>query len=155
MQNDMKKQALNEMIHRLRGSNGNAAIEFAFVLPVLLLLIITALDFGLIEYNKIYVRSAVNAGVAYALGVSSTPALVQTAIQNSTPTVSGLTVSVSQFCQCSDNSSVSCTGTCSGSPSIPDKYISITVQKNVTLSGIYSFVPNPYPINQQATVMIQ
>jgi Flp pilus assembly protein TadG len=151
---NIKSSSLKErLVERLKSSNGNVAIEFAFVLPVLLLLIIAALDFGLVEWNKIYVRSAVNAGIDYALGVSSTPGLVQTAIQNATP-LSNLTISVTQFCQCSDNSSIACTGTCPGGTT-PDKYISINVQTNVSLSGVYSFVANPYPITETATVMIQ
>lgn len=150
----MKKQRSKGGRNPSESSRGNAAIEFAILLPFLLMIVIAALDFGLVEFNKIYVRSAVNAGVASAMGVSAKPASVQTAIQNSTP-LTGLTITVSQFCQCADNSAVSCTGTCAGASPSPDLYLNIIVQKNVSLSGIYSFVPNPYPITEQAKVMLQ
>lgn len=138
---------------RFRSSYGNVAIEFAIVLPFLLMLVLAGMDFGIVEFNKILLRSAVNAGIEQAIGASSTPAAVTTAVQNAT-TMQNVTIGVTQFCQCSNNTAIACNSTCTGGGS-PDKYIQISASTNVTLSGVYSFVPNPFPISEQAIMMVR
>lgn len=134
-------------------SEGNAAIEFSIVLPVLLLFFLGTIDFGLVIFEKVNLRSAVNAGIAYAMGVAQTPSLVQAKIQNAT-TMNNLTVNVTQVCKCSDNSDIDCSGTCPGATS-PDQYLQINATTAVSLTGLYNFVENPYTLTENALVMVR
>ena len=57
-------------IRKLRENKGGAAVEFAVVLPLLLLLVFGIIEFGLLLYNKAMItnasREAARAGVVYA-----------------------------------------------------------------------------------------
>ena len=58
--------------HRRRLRKGAAAVEFAFVLPVLVTILIGATDFGRCYYSAIAVTNAARSGAAYASMNSST-----------------------------------------------------------------------------------
>lgn len=55
-------------IPSLRCSKGIAAVELAVVAPVLLLLLLGLTDVAMVNYDKLRVEEAVNAGVQYAMG---------------------------------------------------------------------------------------
>jgi Flp pilus assembly protein TadG len=59
---------------RIKNEKGAAAVEFAVVLPLLLLLIFGMIEFGLLIYNKAMItnagREAARAGVVYATNPS-------------------------------------------------------------------------------------
>jgi Flp pilus assembly protein TadG len=148
----MNKTIFKKLYTDCQSTRGNVAIEFAIVLPILLLLVIAVLDFGTVEFNKIYLRSAVNAGIASAFGVSPTPATVSLAVQNATP-MKNLTISVTKSCKCANNTAISCTNTCTGG-AVPDTYLQINASTSVSLTGVYAFLPNPYPLSEQAIMMV-
>jgi Flp pilus assembly protein TadG len=51
----------------LRSHHGNAAVEFAILMPVLLLLITSTVDLGLGFQEKIKLQSALNTGLQHAM----------------------------------------------------------------------------------------
>ena len=97
----------------MRNSKGNVAIEFALVLPFLLLILSGVFNFGLILENQNQLNAVASAGMLFAFGNSSSPVAVQTAMRNAT-NLTPLTVTAIQFCQCLDRSNPGCSKTCAG-----------------------------------------
>lgn len=52
---------------RWRKEDGQSTVEFALVLPILLLLIFGMMDFGWLFYNKVMVNNASREGARYAV----------------------------------------------------------------------------------------
>jgi Flp pilus assembly protein TadG len=65
-------------MRKLRGHKGAAVVEFAIVLPILLLLIFGIIEFGILIYNKQVLtnasREGARAGIVYIDGTSRVPA---------------------------------------------------------------------------------
>ena len=92
---------------RWKKEEGQAVVEFALILPILILLIFGMIDFGWLFYNKIEVNNASREGARYAAVhwkesnyESDTVSLVTTYASGSTVTVlntgTEVTVSVSK-----------------------------------------------------------
>jgi len=73
----------------LRGDRGAAALEFAIVLPVLVLVIFGLIDFGRLLTAQIGVTAASREGVR-ALALGRTQAQASTVVQASSPKLSSL-----------------------------------------------------------------
>ncbi len=135
----------------IRSSKGNAAIEFALVLPLVFLILSGVLNFGLILANQNQLNSVASAGMLYAFGVSSSPVAVQTAMQNSTTNLTPLTVTATQFCQCLNGTNLVCTNTCADG-STPGTYVTVTAQSQVIPLALAFVLPNPFVTHVQATI---
>jgi Flp pilus assembly protein TadG len=106
-----------ERLNILSSEAGNALVEAAFFLPLLLLLLMGVADFGRAYYLAIEVAGAAHAGAVYgAQNITDTTGMQNAAKLNS-PDVAGLVATSSWGCECSDGtaSSASCniTPTCS------------------------------------------
>lgn len=134
----------------IRNSIGNVAIEFALVLPIIFLILSGVINFGLIIANQNQLNDVASAGMLYAFGVSSTPSAVQTAMQNST-SISPLTVTATQFCQCLDGTNPGCANTCNDG-STPGTYVTVTAQSQVDLIALDFILTNPFVTNVQGTI---
>lgn len=132
-------------------SRGNIAIEFALVLPVLLLLVSGVMNFGLILANKNQLNGVVSAGMLYAFGNSSVPAAVKVAMDNATSNFSPLTTTATTFCQCLDGTKPLCTNKCADG-STPPKYVTVTAQSQVNLIALDFVLTNPFVTNAQGTI---
>jgi Flp pilus assembly protein TadG len=60
---------LRQLLQRGRGQEGSAAVEFAIVLPILLILLAGFFDFGWLFYWQHTVTNASRAGARYAIQV--------------------------------------------------------------------------------------
>jgi len=87
--------------HRCIGNSGAAAIEFALLGPLLLILLVGAVELGFAMYQAMQVYNAVEAGVVYAMSKGWDEAGISTAVVNGS-TVPGLTATPApvQFCGC-------------------------------------------------------
>lgn len=94
-------------MNRWKKEEGQSVVEFALILPVLILLIFGMIDFGWLFYNKIEVNNASREGARYAAihwnegsYVSDTESLVTNYASGSSVTVAAdgaeVTVSVSK-----------------------------------------------------------
>jgi Flp pilus assembly protein TadG len=82
---------------RKRRDRGSAAVEFALVLPVLLLIVFGIIDFGRLLSAQITLTGAAREGVRLAaLGYPN--AAVQARVAAAAPDLSGITVTVAQSC---------------------------------------------------------
>lgn len=140
-----------EMGQFLQSLRGNVAIEFAFILPVVLLLFSGIVNFGLILADKNQLNGVVSAGMLFAFGNSSVPAAVQAAMLASTSNLSPLTTTATTFCRCLNGSTPLCTATCPDGAS-PAKYVTVTASSQVSLVPLTFVLTNPFPISAQGTV---
>lgn len=54
---------------KLKSQSGNALIEFAFILPILLLIIIGIIEFSILFYNKAIITNASREGARYGVSI--------------------------------------------------------------------------------------
>src|SRR5215207_4102432 len=86
-----------------RNDNGASAIEFGFVAPILVAVILAILDGGLMIYRTYEMRSAVSSGSQYLMRGGSDPAVAKAVVlaawgsEADTPTID-----VAQSCRCGD-----------------------------------------------------
>ena len=102
----------------MRLSRGQAAVELALALPVLVVLLMIVGEFLRVYYTTIELNNAARAGVQYGLhspaNASNLQGMQQAALNDGSD-ISGMTAVATEYCQCSDGSSVSCgtAGACS------------------------------------------
>jgi Flp pilus assembly protein TadG len=127
---------------RERRARGTAVVEFALAAPLLLLLLAGALDFSMALRTATAVADAARVGAQYgssSASKSSDTAGMQAAALAAAPGVKGMTASAVKTCQCSNGSSVSCTGTCSiGSVEI---YVQVTTKASSITVFRYTGLP--------------
>jgi Flp pilus assembly protein TadG len=83
-----------------RQDSGSAAVEMAIICPILIVLIAGVLDFGGMFYEQTVVVTAADAGAVYAIAYGYNQSNIQTAVQNSTSTISVTAPAPSEFCGC-------------------------------------------------------
>lgn len=104
---------------KMRKEQGQALVELALGLPLLVLLLLGAVEFALATFASIEVSNAASAAVQYG-GQNTTTAAdtagIQTAASNDAPDITLGTTTVSLSCICSDGSASTCAvGDCSTS----------------------------------------
>jgi Flp pilus assembly protein TadG len=106
-------------------------------MPLLLLLLAIALDYGASLRTATEVSAAARAGAAFG-STSATNSLntsgIQAAAINSAPDIGGMTVTSARLCECPGGAAVSCSGSCTGNMLI---YVQVTAQ--ATSSAIFSY----------------
>src|ERR1041385_2419145 len=85
--------------------DGLGAIEFAFVAPFLLALILGILDFGMAFWQKIEVANAADAGAQWGMSNSYDATSIRS-VASSATSVTGLTVSPRSVCGCASSSGI-------------------------------------------------
>jgi len=93
--------------------------------------------------TAISVADAARAGAQYgslSAANASNTAGMQSAALNAAPDITGLTATAAKVCQCSDGSTINCSGTCASGP--VQVYVQVTAQ--ATCSAIFSYAPLPF-----------
>ena len=92
----------------LGSEDGNAAVEFAIIAPVLLGLLVPIADFGLYTYDQMQLNLAAQAGMEYAARNGWVPAGIKQAAVNASPSLNLTTANVnaSQFCGCPSGNTI-------------------------------------------------
>jgi len=126
----------------LRGERGASLVELAFLLPLFLLLLLGAVDFGRAIYLSMEIAGAAHAAAMYGSQYPTDTAGMKIAAQDDAPNVPNLSAGTPTFgCECADGSSYvpSCL------PAPPSCPSNNEVQRvNVTVTGTYSpLIPWP------------
>ncbi len=148
------------MMRTSRSQAGSALIEFVLVLPLLMLLLLGGVEMGRYAYFSILVGNAARAGVQYgaqngttALDTSGMTSAVTADGSNS---ISSLTVTPSNYCECwngSSSSAVACTGTCAAGSHLVG-YVKVMVSGTVSPLFDYPFLPSSLTVSNTATMRI-
>jgi len=163
---------------RDRRDDGVAAIEMAFIAPILVFLALGLVDFGLGVYTKMMVANAADAGAAYAFrnGASYSAANASsfnTAVQNAAQSaVTIATILSSSPLTAAASEQYCCAGLTNCSPSTPPTcgtgltvgtYVQVTTSVQYStflpynlLNTLFSFnIANPVTFTAVSTVRIQ
>ncbi|MDE2183979.1 MAG: pilus assembly protein [Alphaproteobacteria bacterium] len=137
-------------------TSGAAAIEFAIIGSVLVMLLVCGVDFGLAFYSDMQVQASAEAGAQYAALHGYNSSAVSTAAVDATPTM-GISATSSEFCGCASGSGVSsaiCQTTCSDGTTA-GIYVSVTASRAYSTLLSYPMVPASYSQTSTSTVRIQ
>jgi hypothetical protein len=142
---------------------GAAAVEFAIIAPVLLLMIAGLIDFSFYIATRIELEQALRAGGQYALKDYKDTVTIEAAVKNATD-LAPLTVTYDPttdlFCECPDGSSNSCPGDdsfafCTGDI-LPAKFI--TISGSTTFDPMFADLPTlaeNMTVSQQLTLRVR
>jgi hypothetical protein len=140
-----------------KSAAGSAGVEFGFVAPGLIFLMVASLDLGLGIYQKTQVQNAAQMGAAYAAAKGFNEAAITAAIESATALAVKATPAPNQFCGCPGESGVvacPCDAPCPGGGS-PGSYVSVSAQATYTPFVPYPVLPSTYDLSSRATVRIQ
>jgi Flp pilus assembly protein TadG len=143
-------------------------VELAIALPMLMLFMFGAGDFGRIFYAAVSVTNAAETGAlygSYSVGRAQDTTGISTAVTNDTQDLSGVTVASTTFCQCPDQSSISCDASVScptgglGLGTAPKKRLYSKVTATYTFNQVpvvnYPGLPTSVTINKQVIMRVQ
>ena len=139
---------------RLRKDDGNAAVEFALLAPVLILLVAGLVDFGRAYFTRMQLENAARAGAQYGLlhGSDDLATIEDVVHQASEVPTADLTVSASTFCACPDGTTSNCaTGDCGGFK--PGTYVTISAQ--TAFVPVFPFANSSRPATITGTALVR
>jgi hypothetical protein len=110
----MSIATLAHLTVRLRDcSRGAIVIEMAVSASILMILVMGLLEWTAYIRQTMQLANAARAGVEYAIGYPSDIAGIEEAVLNSGHVIAdGLTITVEQFCECSDGMPIACVDSC-------------------------------------------
>lgn len=143
--------------HRLREESGQSLIEFALLMPMFILIMVGATDFARFAYASIEISNAARAGVQYGAQSYITAldsAGMQQAAINDGPDVSALQATATNFCKCTDGTSITCANsdtTCLA-PARVIQYV--RVNTTATLNPLFNYpgLPKSLTLNGQTSM---
>jgi Flp pilus assembly protein TadG len=162
-------QTIRTFLVEEEGIAGSALVEFTLLAPMLVIMSIYTMDYGLLVYNKLELQNAAQAGAQWAMANRVyNSSLIQTAAQNATKLpASNFNITSSQFCGCSENSGGSpivtqlslgaCTASSTCTQGVAGTYVSVTATPTTTYHSFirYGLVPSTYSLTASSTARIQ
>jgi len=152
------RHGMQKALSAFAGIGGMAAVEFAFLTPILLLLTVCTVDLGIAFYDAMQVESAAQAGSEYAAVHGFNVASISQAI-TATSDLSGLTASPAptEFCGCPSGSgvtTVTCGSTCTDG-SLAGTYVNASATATYTTLIHYPLFPATFTFVNSAVARIQ
>lgn len=126
----------------IKNRNGQALVEMAFILPILLLILMGIVEFGRIFNAYLIVTNASREGARYA-SVHSSDTQIESAISNLTPTLEqdklSITITPSEGSRTSGNA------------------VEVRIDYDIDIIAplISAMIPNPYRVTAQTTMRIE
>ena len=143
--------------HLARSQRGSAAVEFAVVLPMLVLLLIGLIDVGRYTYYGILAQHAARAGLQYGAQTSLT-AQDNTGIQNAAladaQNLSNWQVSRSIVCQIGGSQSSCPANNANTLPANLVYFVQVQVTGSFKTLISYPGIPNPVPVTATASMRV-
>ncbi|MGF1611422.1 MAG: TadE/TadG family type IV pilus assembly protein [Kiloniellales bacterium] len=147
---------LAQILAACRCRAGNVSLEVAFVVTVLLVLAVGAVDFGRYGLAHLTLSSAARAGAQY--GIQSQASAGETAmIEQAARHDSGnpsLDVAVRQFCECPGAGEVDCGITCADDD-YAMMYVEVTTRDELELFFDYPGVESPMPLTARSRMRVR
>jgi Flp pilus assembly protein TadG len=142
--------------------DGQSIVELAIMLPVVLLLLFGAIDFGQYMYTSIHVGNAARAGVQF--GAQSDTTAGDTAGMNAAaladaPEITSMTATSSNYCTCDSTQltqfacSTITSATCPA-PDHVDVFVQVTATDNLTPLISFASLPSPTAVSQTAIQLV-
>lgn len=152
----------------LNRRSGQAFVELALVLPVLVLLLVGAVEVGRLAYASVEVSNAARAGVSYGAQSSTTAsdlANIRLAARQDAPNVTALTATAIQSCSCESSAGVitafsSCASTVTNlatcpSPSHIIQYVQVRTSAAVPTLFHFPGIPSTVTLGGFAVMRVE
>lgn len=162
----MRLTCLRALAGAIGDRRGNALVEFSLVAPVLILLSIGALDYGLAYVESVRLSGAARAGVQQALyqpdDWQNGPRFEQAAIEEyagkslSSAERAALPVSAtsSAFCGCVGGGTLGCSSSCPDGSS-PARFVRVTLDRSMSLILPYPWADGSVDVTGEAVVRVR
>ena len=142
-------------LQRMLGKEeGSSMVELALVTPMMVLLLLAAIDFARAYYLSMELVGAAHAGAEYGITSHTDTAGMKAAAQADAPDVPNLSVTTPTWgCECSDGTGSS--ASCSSKPTCATNMVYwVKVKASSTYTTIYPWkgIPSQLTITQTATV---
>lgn len=138
----------------LCGDEGASLLELALTMPLLLLLLVAATDFGRAYYLAMEVAGAAHAGAEYGFQNPTDTTGIQAAAKDDAPDVPNLTVATPAYgCECSDGTSYS--ASCTATPSCLNNVVyTVKVTVSTTFKPLLPWpgIPSAFSLSNSATM---
>jgi len=119
----------------MEATAGVSSVEFALLTPVITVMLLGLVDYGLAMFHKMELVSAVRAGSQYALvdnedtlAGTNTSSIQQAVVDAANISITTGDVTVTVFCECNEIAMASCASSCAG-----------TSRGLATVSATYTF----------------
>ncbi len=139
-----------------KDDRGSAAVEFALIVPVLLITLIGLVDYGLMVHANTRLSAAASAGAKFAImaGNEDDDAGIQAAAMSLIPdNVDGVTVTVSRECRCPTGAAVQCDFECTNEV-VPGRYLEVVVNEDYSLFFNYPHFGSDVDLQSHAVIRI-
>ncbi|MBT5432666.1 MAG: pilus assembly protein [Alphaproteobacteria bacterium] len=140
----------------LRDESGNPAIEFALVVPILLVALLGLMDFGLMVYENTRLSQAADSGAKFAImaGNQDDDDGIIAATRAALPdTYTTAEVSVSRQCRCPTGTTVVCDSVCTDEIK-PGRYVEVSVTYPFSMIFSYPYMGRETVLNSHAVIRI-
>jgi Flp pilus assembly protein TadG len=144
----------------LTGNRGSAILELGLLMPMFTLLLAGSADFARFAYGSIEVSNAAHAGIQYGMQNRNTAldltGMAQAAV-NDGPDVTGLKATATDFCVCTDGTSITCAnaGTKCLSPARVLQYVQVNTSAQLNTTFNYPGLPTTLTLLGQATARVE
>jgi Flp pilus assembly protein TadG len=161
-----RARRIGDQLRRIGLNNfGNSLVELALVMPIYILLLGGAVEFGRLAYFDVEISNAARAGVAYgsqSLATASNTTAIETAAKNDAPNltnVAAITFSPAPavVCQCDNAGTFTNMATC-GSACSPGRIVQyVKVNTSATVNSLlhYPGLGTSYTLTGQAIMRIK
>ena len=144
---------------RRRGELGSQLVELAVIMPMLLAILLGAVEFAQLEYDSIEVSNAAYAGAAYGaqnhITAMDTSNMQLAAIADAA-TMTGVSATATSFCSCSDGTSITCSSSSSCvSPARILEYVQVNTSLTVTPAYHVPGLPSSYVLSGKAILTVE
>jgi Flp pilus assembly protein TadG len=151
-------RSLRRLMDRTEGVEGVAAIEFAILATILILLMICTVDIGMGFYRKMQIQNAAQVGAQYAMLHGFSAGSISAAVTGAT-SFSGISASPdpTQYCGCPGNTGIgttTCGSTCADGTTAAT-YVSVSAQGTYDTLLSYPLIPRSFTLTAQSTVRTQ
>jgi Flp pilus assembly protein TadG len=137
----------------IQSEYGSSLVEMAVIMPVLLLILFGAVDFGRAYYLSIELGGASRAGAIYGSQYPTDSGGITNATKLNAPEVPGIGSSTSWGCECSDGSGQ--VASCSSTPSCSSNIVYyVTVTATASYSPLFPWpgVPSSISLSDSSTM---
>lgn len=140
----------------LRGEHGASLIELAFLLPLFLLLVMGAVDFGRAFYLSTEVAGAAHAAAMYGAQHPTDITGMESAANDDAPNVTLSFPTASYGCECPYSTTSTYSASCASAPSSCST--SYVYRVNITVQGTYHplfpwpGIPSPMSLSSSASM---
>ena len=145
-------------LSRRTGGRGQSMVELAMALPLMILMLLAAVDMGRLLFMAITANSAARAGVQYGaqsvITASDTNGMVNAALQDGKD-VSNLSATANYYCKCPDGSTPKSCGdnVCASGDQII--YVNVVTTAQFTPMTKIPGIPSPLTISANVTRRVE